>query len=195
MLAVLNVHKPRDRMHYEQFRQFHGSFYRAVEATSVTPWAARALDRALAAVVVSLARHLLPDMTPQGAVARLKEHPELREQVKQAIVSRAPPGAIAGGTAALANAIDQLMDGWLEVADEQTQTSGTFAYGQATHALLHDPLDPALKNLAPAHQAFIAGWSMRDVETNACRWTSDNPAEQSCRCRREDVDGQGCAAA
>ena len=165
VLAVLNVHKPRDRMHYERFRQFHGGFYRAVEATSVTPWAARALDRALAAVVVSLARHLSPDMTPQGAVARLKQHPELREEVKQAIVSRAPPGAIAGGTAALANAIDQLMDGWLEVADEQTQTSGSFAYGQATHALLHDPLDPVLKNLAPAHQAFKAGWSMRDVET------------------------------
>jgi hypothetical protein len=165
VLAVLNVHKPRDRMHYERFRQFHACFYRAVEATSVTPWAARALDRALAAVVVSLARHLLPDMTPQAAVARLKQHPELREEVKQAIVSRAPPGAVAGGTAALEQAIDQLMDGWLEVADEQTRTSGAFAYGQATHALLHDPLDPVLKNLSPTHQAFKAGWSMRDVES------------------------------
>jgi hypothetical protein len=164
VLAVLNVHKPRDRMHYERFRQFHACFYRVVEATSVTPWAARALDRALAAVVVSLARHLLPDMTPQTAVARLKQHPELRREVKQVIVSRAPPGAVAGGTAALEQAIDQLMDGWLDVADEQTRTSGAFAYGQATHALLHDPLDPVLKNLAPAHQAFKAAWSMRDVE-------------------------------
>ena len=58
VLAVLNVHKPRDRMHYEQFGQFHRTFYRAVEATSVTPWAARALDRALAAVVVAAARHV-----------------------------------------------------------------------------------------------------------------------------------------
>ena len=164
VLAVLNVHKPRDRMHYERFRQFHACFYRAVEATSVTPWAARALDRALAAVVVSLVRHLLPDMTPQAAVARLKLHPELRDEVKQAILSRAPPGAIAGGPAELSKAIDQLMDGWLDVAEEQTLTSGTFAYGQATHALLHDPLDAVLKNLSPAHRAFKAGWSMRDVE-------------------------------
>ena len=43
VLALLNVHKPRDRLHYEGFRQFHACFYRAVEATSVTPWAARAL--------------------------------------------------------------------------------------------------------------------------------------------------------
>jgi ATP-dependent helicase YprA (DUF1998 family) len=47
VLVLLNVHKPRDRLHYEGFRQFHACFYRAVEATSVTPWAARALDRAL----------------------------------------------------------------------------------------------------------------------------------------------------
>ncbi len=40
VLAVLNLHKPRDRMHFEQFGQFHRTFYRAVEATSVTPWAA-----------------------------------------------------------------------------------------------------------------------------------------------------------
>src|SRR4029077_17218434 len=53
VVVVLNLHKPRDRTHFEQFGNFHRSFYRAVEATSVTPWAARALDRALAAVVVS----------------------------------------------------------------------------------------------------------------------------------------------
>jgi hypothetical protein len=39
VLALLNVHKPRDRLHYEGFRHFHECFYRAVEATSVTPWA------------------------------------------------------------------------------------------------------------------------------------------------------------
>ena len=42
VLTILNTHKPRDRLHYEAFRHFHACFYRAVEATSVTPWAARA---------------------------------------------------------------------------------------------------------------------------------------------------------
>jgi hypothetical protein len=164
VLAVLNVHKPRDRMHYERFRQFHACFYRAVEATSVTPWAARALDRALAAVVVALARHLVPDMTQNGAVAALKDHPDLRDKVKRAIMDRAPPEAIAGGPEALSQAIDGLFDGWIQVAEEQTRTSGSFTYGRSTHALLHEPLDPVLKNLEPEHQAFKAGWSMRDVE-------------------------------
>ena len=52
-MTLLNIHKPRDRSHYERFGHFHHTFYRAVEATSVTPFAARALDRALAAVIVA----------------------------------------------------------------------------------------------------------------------------------------------
>ena len=105
-------------------------------------------------------------MTPSGAVARLKDHPDLREQVKQAILDRAPADAIAGGKPVLAAAIDSLLDGWIKTAEKQTNTGGSFAYGgQATHALLHDPLYPALKNLDPEHQAFVAGWSMRDVES------------------------------
>jgi ATP-dependent helicase YprA (DUF1998 family) len=37
VVAVLNMHKPRDRMHLEHFKKFHETFYRSVEATSVTP--------------------------------------------------------------------------------------------------------------------------------------------------------------
>jgi hypothetical protein len=64
VVVVLNLHKPRDRTHFEQFGNFHRSFYRSVEATSATPWASRALDRALAAVVVSAARHVDPASRP-----------------------------------------------------------------------------------------------------------------------------------
>ena len=164
VLAVLNIHKPRDRLHYERFRQFHACFYRAVEATSVTPWAARALDRALAAVVVSLARHLRPEMTHQAAVRHLADHADLQAEVKRVILDRAPNDAVAGGKATLAAAIDQLFAGWIELASEQTVAGGDFNYGPATHALLHDPLDPRLENLNPLYMAYRAGRSMRDVE-------------------------------
>jgi hypothetical protein len=63
VLVLLNAHKARDRLHYEGFRHFHECFYRAVEATSVTPWSARAMDRALAPLVVAAARHLVPALT------------------------------------------------------------------------------------------------------------------------------------
>ena len=47
VVTILNVHKPRDRSHYERFAAYHETFYRSVEATSVTPFSPRALDKAV----------------------------------------------------------------------------------------------------------------------------------------------------
>ncbi len=134
VLAVLNAHKPRDRMHYEQFRHFHACFYRAVEATSVTPWAARALDRALAAVVVAIARHLDPAMVAESAAATLARHPEVRAAVRDALLARAPDEAVAGGHAALGVELDELLDGWEAVAKDYTDAGDGFQLHQAVCA-------------------------------------------------------------
>ena len=56
VLTVLNWARPRDLSHYETFEHYHATFYRQVEALSVTPFAARALDRGLTAVLASLVR-------------------------------------------------------------------------------------------------------------------------------------------
>ena len=167
VVTVLNLHKPRDRAHYEQFGQYHRTFYRAVEATSVTPWAARALDRALAAVVVAIARHLDPDLTPENAVTELANRSEIRTRVREAILDRAPEQAVVGGRQALGRAIDDLIDDWIATVAELTANGGPFFYGQKAQRLLHVPLDPAIQNLSRAHQRFVAGRSMRDVEPNA----------------------------
>lgn len=62
VVAVLNNAKARDRSHYESFPTWHETLYRDVEPTSVTPFASRARDRALHAVLVALVRHLAPGM-------------------------------------------------------------------------------------------------------------------------------------
>ncbi len=177
VLTVLNLHKPRDRMHFEQFGHFHRTFYRAVEATSVTPWAARALDRALAAVVVSLVRHGDAELTPEAAVVALKEHEDVRNRVRDAIVARAPEDKIAGGRAALAQLVDDLLDAWIDTVEEQTATGSAFTYakngGGGVHQLLQMPLDPRLHNLKEPHQCFVAGRSMRDVEPNVALMVKD----------------------
>ena len=69
MVALLNVHKPRDRSHYEFFSYWHAAFYRAVEATSVTPFAPWASNRRLAAVVVAMARLAEGALTPNPRAA------------------------------------------------------------------------------------------------------------------------------
>ncbi|NBC34027.1 MAG: hypothetical protein GVY13_15235 [Alphaproteobacteria bacterium] len=165
VVTVLNLHKPRDRTHYESFSLFHRTFYRSVEATSVTPWSARALDRALAAVVVAIARHLRPEMTPEAAVRNLSELPGYREQVIAAITDRAPDAAIPGGRATLRRMVESLLDDWQAAVDE---LAPRLAYGNRREGqqLLHVPLDPVLPQLSPPNRRFVAAWSMRDVEAN-----------------------------
>jgi len=62
VIATYNQSKSRDRSHYEKFTQYHGSFYKFVEATSLTPFSVRARDRALQALYVILCRYLIPKL-------------------------------------------------------------------------------------------------------------------------------------
>src|SRR5205085_6039029 len=62
VICVFNVNKPRDRSHYETFCSWHGTLYRDVEATSVTPFAPRAQDKALHGILVALVRHTVAGM-------------------------------------------------------------------------------------------------------------------------------------
>jgi hypothetical protein len=133
----------------------------------VTPWAAQALDRALAAVVVAIARHIEPDLTPERAVTELRDHPDARLRVREAILARAPDNLVVGGRDALGEAIDGLFEDWIATAEEQTANGNPLYYGYRAQRLLHVPLDPALPNLSPEHRRFVAGRSMRDVEPNA----------------------------
>jgi hypothetical protein len=166
IFTVLNVHKPRDRMHFEQFGSFHRSFYRAVEATSVTPWASRALDRALAAIVVATIRHIDPEMTPEQAVVEMRAREALGARVRNVILARAPASAIAGGSQALSDQIDAILEDWMDTVDVQTAGGSSFRYREAKspQRLLHQPLELGVDNLPPAHKRFLAGRSMRDVE-------------------------------
>lgn len=56
VVTVLNWSRPRDLSHYETFEHYHSTFYKHVEAQSVTPFAPRALDRALTGTMISLIR-------------------------------------------------------------------------------------------------------------------------------------------
>jgi hypothetical protein len=54
--TVLTWAKPRDLSHYETFEHYHATFYKHVEAQSVTPFSPRAMDRGLTGVMLSVMR-------------------------------------------------------------------------------------------------------------------------------------------
>jgi len=62
--TVLTWARPRDLSHYETFEHYHATFYKHVEAQSVTPFAPRALDRGLMGTTVSMLRLGSDDLNP-----------------------------------------------------------------------------------------------------------------------------------
>jgi len=54
ILTVFNEYRPRDKSHFENFKNLHLNLYRFVENTSVTPYAPRARQKLLPAVLISL---------------------------------------------------------------------------------------------------------------------------------------------
>ena len=48
--------RPRDKSHYEHFREYHSKLYCSVEPTSVTPFSAPVRERALHAIMIGLIR-------------------------------------------------------------------------------------------------------------------------------------------
>jgi hypothetical protein len=153
VITLLNVHKPRDRSHYERFEAYHETFYRAVEATSVTPFAPRAVDRGLAAVVVSLARHGEPALTPAARAADLAQYRARLGWLKGTSRSRAenhakdlePAERQELGTK-MDSRVDDLLDAWEQIAAEKAAVQAGLQYGpfeaRPRPPLLHDPLDP-----------------------------------------------------
>ncbi|GAA0909943.1 DISARM system helicase DrmA [Virgisporangium aurantiacum] len=58
VVALYNWTRPRDLAHFEDFEYYHSTFYRQVEALSVTPYTRRSLDRGVAATLVAAVRNV-----------------------------------------------------------------------------------------------------------------------------------------
>lgn len=71
ILTLSNWARPRDLSHWEQFEHYHDTFYRNVEAQSVTPFAPRALDRGATGVLVSLLRGGVDEWAPDRGVTKI----------------------------------------------------------------------------------------------------------------------------
>ncbi|GAA1913367.1 hypothetical protein GCM10009716_23670 [Streptomyces sodiiphilus] len=57
VVTLYNWTRPRDLAHYEDFEHYHATFYRQVEALSVTPCSRRSLDRGTAAAFIAALRN------------------------------------------------------------------------------------------------------------------------------------------
>ena len=174
VVTLLNIHRPRDRSHYERFGTYHASFYRAVEATSVTPFSPRSLDRALVGVLVALVRHYHPTLTPPHGAESITTFRQKLDEISNRLADRArnhawPPGPDAGQQLHdnVLHLCTSLLDDWVNIVRQLQQTSTRLEYQREAGGgakLLFDFLDPDLADVDSTRRRFRANRSMRDVE-------------------------------
>jgi len=140
VVTVYNWSRPRDISHYERFLPYHEGLYRHVEATSVTPFAPRARDRALHAVFIALARLLKESWADNDAASRFDPlHPTAQGIIRylQQRVDEVDPTS----RAEVDEQITTLIDWWQQMANRhQTNLryrANPFQKSATTPVLIH----------------------------------------------------------
>ena len=173
VVTMLNVHKPRDRSHYERFTYFHKTFYRAVEVTSVTPFSPRALDRALSSTLVSICRHGLAALTAPVGAQEILNHKASLEAAQKEIIQRVEPHRQMDPREKsllelkVKELCEFLLSNWFNIAQVENGRGNRLQYGKEEEnlgSLLHGFLDKELESLSPEYRNFRSNRSMRDIE-------------------------------
>ena len=178
VVTVLNAHKPRDRSHHERFTAYHESLYRFVEATSVTPFSAPALDRGLAGTLVTMVRLGEPALTPPSGVREAEKVRQAASAAVQRIAERAArertresaeETLVRDEVTRLGN---NLASAWLNVVKAESVERYSKFEASDGIALLSTALDGDGPNPGSAWAKFRAPTSMRDVEPSVHLWKS-----------------------
>ncbi len=128
--------KSRDRSHYEQFKPYHESFYKYVEPTGATPFSKPACDRALHAVVISVLRHLVPELLPEkgAALFAIDKYTDLIKYIKSFIIERNASiinrlnSGMEDNSEQIAEEIDAILSDWQNRAENYDEEH--FEYGE-----------------------------------------------------------------
>ncbi|OBJ86634.1 helicase-related protein [Mycobacterium asiaticum] len=170
VVTIFNSARSRDRSHYENFVPYHEALYRAVEATSATPFAARARDRGLHGVLVSLTRLVVDDLSANEAAHKVRERYDEITQMAELLAQRAEAVASDSEEAAdTAKQLGELLQVWADAAEscEELQFRNSRDYEMS----LLVPSDEALTNDDIEYSTRETPWptlqSMRDVDAES----------------------------
>ena len=157
--TVFNWARPRDLSHYERFEHYHDTFYKHVEALSVTPFSARALDRGLSGVMVALMRLWDARMNGNLKAGELQDTDPLMPKVFAQLESRSENATQDAAVAQrMKDMLDRRRDEWLRrVHNQKDHRLGYKPEGGATVGLLEHASDKDW-------ELFTCLDSLRDVE-------------------------------
>ena len=121
VITLFNWAKPRDLSHFETFEHYHETFYKHVEALSVTPFSPRALDRGLSGVFVSLMRLAEERLNQNRRAGELQDDDPAMPEIFDRIATRAEQAMQDNNTATLVRQmLNERRDYWLARVHNQT---------------------------------------------------------------------------
>ena len=112
VVTLYNWSRPRDLAHYEDFGHYHATYYRQVEALSVTPYTRRALDRGTAATFVAAVRNAIEPYSRDADAQDVDLDGEVVGQVTARLLSRAENASDHRGRDYFSERIRTLRDRW-----------------------------------------------------------------------------------
>ncbi|MBA3635002.1 MAG: helicase [Rubrobacteraceae bacterium] len=180
--TVFNWARARDLSHYERFEHYHATFYQYVEALSVTPFAARALDRGLTALLVALVRLADDEYNENSRAEDLNRNHALVKDAVEAIVRRAEEvnGSKEAG-ADVRRMLERRIDEWRARADNLAG-GARLGYKKkndgVTRGLLHFPS-------LGEWDSFTCLNSLRDVEPTVSLILSDHGLDEEAPARTD----------
>jgi hypothetical protein len=120
VVTVYNWARPRDLSHYETFEHYHETFYKHVEALSVTPFSAPALKRGLAGILVGLMRLHDSYLNANEDAGKLSDSDADMPDIMRRIIQRAERATGDPNIGVLVQKmLDERRDKWLNLVHNQ----------------------------------------------------------------------------
>jgi superfamily II DNA/RNA helicase len=177
VITVANWARPRDLSHFESFCQYHATFYRQVEALSVTPYSIGALDRALSGVLVSAIRQGSADYNRNdGASQMLPSHEVVQNAMNALPVRAAEAGTEGAGLQDFVRAaLQQRVDSWRNRA-QRMRGGSRLGYSDSRDGVTVGLLE--MPGTAMWTEFTVLN-SLRDVEPEAALTFNDSGMDNS----------------
>ena len=88
VIDLYNNQRARDKSFYETFSYYHKTFYKYVEATSVTPFSSRSIEKTIQGIFIGLVRHLISGLNSNDSASLFRADLEGVAQIKDEIAYR-----------------------------------------------------------------------------------------------------------
>ncbi len=174
VVSLGNWARPRDLAHFEQFRHYHDTFYKQVEALSVTPFSPTSLERGIDGLLVSAARvaqaTIADGLSPEREAGKIaSQHPAvvgIIDRLKARILAASQDDDL---TKKASDLLTNRIDRWTSRAGYASERHQTLVYERTGEGDKYLPLiispENHRANVGSSSEApFVIANSMREVQ-------------------------------